>query len=108
MDMLTDKRETGSCVASFKFVAGWDKLSNTYRCEVILCPEEEGGYSAHCKRLPGVVSQGETAAEALENVAEALGGALEIYREQGAIPWDEIDDSEFPDHCERQWVVVNV
>ena len=38
--------------------------------------EEDGGYVATCPALPGCVSQGETRAEALANIREAIQGVL--------------------------------
>ncbi len=87
----------------------WEELERTYRCEVILCPEEEGGYSVLLKRLPGVVSQGETEAEALANIAEAFRGAVQMYLQDAhGIPWQDIDDSGFPKDSVTRWIVVDV
>ncbi len=45
----------------------------TRRYRVIIEPDEEdGGFVAHVPALPGVIDQGETEEEALENVKEAL------------------------------------
>lgn len=44
---------------------------------VILEPQEEGGYTVYVPALPGCVSQGETADEALANIKEAI----EVYTE---------------------------
>lgn len=38
---------------------------------VTLTPEAEGGFTAEIKDLPGCITQGETEAEALDNIAEA-------------------------------------
>jgi len=43
--------------------------------------EEEGGYAARCPSLPGCYSQGETRAEALANINEAIDLHLEVMRE---------------------------
>lgn len=48
---------------------------------VILEPQEEGGFTARCLELPGAISQGETKTEALENIKEAIGLILEVFRE---------------------------
>ena len=47
------------------------------RYTVILQREEDGGYVATVPVLPGCVSQGDTRAEALKNVEEAI----EVYLE---------------------------
>ena len=45
--------------------------------EVILEPQEEGGYTIYIPSLPGCVSQGETKKKAIENIKEALSLWLE-------------------------------
>ena len=45
--------------------------------------EVDGGYVAYCLEVPGANSQGETKAEARENVAEAIALMLEVRRENG-------------------------
>jgi predicted RNase H-like HicB family nuclease len=88
---------------------GWEPLDeNTHECRVLLCPEEEGGYSAHALRLPGVVSQGESEREALENIADAFRAAVSLYREQGGgIPWTNVEVDRPKGSIER-WILVNV
>lgn len=86
------------------------KLLNqqTYECRVLLCPEEEGGFSAHALRLLGVVSQGETKEEALENIREAFRGTILTYRESGqSVPWGEFEIDRPKDSIER-WILVDV
>ncbi len=48
---------------------------------MLLVPEDEGGFSVLCPSLPGCVSQGETEAEALENIASAIAEYLEVREE---------------------------
>ena len=45
--------------------------------KVVLEPSEEGGYTALVPALPGCISEGDTAEEALQNVREAI----ELYLE---------------------------
>jgi predicted RNase H-like HicB family nuclease len=45
--------------------------------DVVLIPEDEGGFSVSVPALPGCVSQGETREEALAMVREAIEGYLE-------------------------------
>ena len=86
----------------------WEQCTDgAYVCRVLLCPEEEGGYSAHALRLPGVVSQGDTESEAIENVVEAFTGALETYLEEGPIPWVDVI-IERTMKCREFWIAVNV
>ena len=51
--------------------------------EVLLEPEEEGGYHVWCPRLPGCHSEGDTREEALANIKDAIVGWLEVAREFG-------------------------
>ena len=87
----------------------WKRLDeNAYECRVLLCPEEDGGYSAHALRLPGVVSQGESVAEALANITDAFRAAISVYHERGeAIPWTDLK-IERPKRSIEKWIVVNV
>ena len=47
------------------------------RFTIVLLPKEEGGYTALVPALGSIASQGETVAEALTNVREAITGYLE-------------------------------
>lgn len=53
--------------------------------KVILEPSEEGGYTALVPSLPGCISEGDTAEEAMDNIREAI----ELYLE----PIDDIEAS---------------
>jgi predicted RNase H-like HicB family nuclease len=54
---------------------------------VVLQRENDGGYIATVPALPGCVSQGDTRAEVLKNIEEAIELYLEDVRETGeAIP----------------------
>ena len=50
---------------------------------VILQRESDGGYVATVPALPGCVSQGDTRAEALKNIEEAIELYLEDIRDAG-------------------------
>ncbi|MEK6777711.1 MAG: type II toxin-antitoxin system HicB family antitoxin [bacterium] len=50
--------------------------------KVVLEPCDEGGYVISCPALPGCHSQGETKAEAMANIKEAIEGCLEVLNEQ--------------------------
>lgn len=81
---------------------------NRYQCRILLCPEEEGGFSAHATRLPGVVSEGETEAEAINNIAEAFRLAIREYRASGkSVPWEDVDVELCPGTIMR-WITVDV
>lgn len=51
---------------------------------VVLDRDEDGAYVVECPSLPGCFSQGESEAEALENITEAIQGCLEV-RVQGCL-----------------------
>ncbi len=53
------------------------------RFTVVLEQEEDGGYIVTVPALPGCLSQGDTKAEALENVREAIAVYIEDCRESG-------------------------
>jgi predicted RNase H-like HicB family nuclease len=47
------------------------------KIKVILEPSEEGGYTVYAPSLPGCISEGDSEAEALTNIKEAI----ELYLE---------------------------
>jgi antitoxin HicB len=51
--------------------------------EVVLQPEDEGGFSVFVPGLPGCVSQGATREEALAMIKEAIEGYLESLDAHG-------------------------
>ena len=51
------------------------------KLKVLVCPEEVGGYSVSVPALPGCYSQGETLAEALDNIRAAAELWLEVAAE---------------------------
>ncbi len=53
------------------------------RYTVILEQETDGGYVVNVPALPGCVSQGDTRAEALENIREAIALYVQDCREAG-------------------------
>lgn len=58
-----------------------------YRCCVLLS-SDEGGYCVRAADLAGVVSEGDTVDEAVQNIKEAYAGAIESYLAHGdPIPW---------------------
>jgi predicted RNase H-like HicB family nuclease len=81
--------------------------SSTFECRVVLSPEQ-CGYSAHALDLPGVVSEGDSLEEALENVADAFREAILSYRdEQKDIPWKRVQVDRL-DGSKERWIIVNV
>ena len=53
---------------------------------VVVHPEPEGGYWGEVPALPGGYSQAETIEELLTNLREAIGVTLEVMREDGRSP----------------------
>jgi predicted RNase H-like HicB family nuclease len=49
---------------------------------VVLRKEDVRGYSVRCVEVPAAISQGETRAEALANIKEAIGLYLESFPEE--------------------------
>jgi predicted RNase H-like HicB family nuclease len=59
---------------------------------VILRHGEDGYWVVECPSLPGCVSQGQTKAEALANIKEAIEGWIETMKVHGQpIPQDDFD-----------------
>jgi len=57
--------------------------------KIVLEEQEEGGFAVYVPSLPGCISQGETANEALKNIREAielyLDVGIEDIRENGKV-----------------------
>jgi len=52
------------------------------RYAAVIHEDPDGGYWAEVPTLPGCYSQGETIAELMENIREAITGVLEVMKEQ--------------------------
>lgn len=63
---------------------------------VLFEPAEEGGFVATCPALPGLVTEGDTLAEARAMVKDAIEGYLESLRKDGLKPPEDIKLSEDP------------
>jgi len=48
--------------------------------DIVLEKQEEGGYTVYVPALPGCISEGETRAEAVKNIKEAISLYLEETR----------------------------
>jgi predicted RNase H-like HicB family nuclease len=53
------------------------------RFKIVLEPSDEGGFTVFVPALPGCISEGETEAEALRNIQEAI----ELYLEPVEDDW---------------------
>jgi predicted RNase H-like HicB family nuclease len=54
-----------------------------FRYTVLFEPAEEGGYVVTCPALPGLVTEGNSYAEARERAVEAIEGYLESLQKDG-------------------------
>ena len=54
-----------------------------YKITVTLTEQPEGGYTVTCEELPGLVTEGDSVEEALENVEDAFAATLELYEDLG-------------------------
>jgi len=59
------------------------KQETLYKLPLVLDPQPEGGYTVTCPLLPELITEGDTAQEALNNVADALAALLEAYETLG-------------------------
>lgn len=57
-------------------------MSHDRQYEVVLSPEQEGGFSVFVPELPSVATRGETREEAYANAKEAIELYLEVMREE--------------------------
>ncbi|MEO6399053.1 MAG: type II toxin-antitoxin system HicB family antitoxin [Tepidiformaceae bacterium] len=53
---------------------------------VTMYRDEDGVFTVDCPSVPGCMSQGQTEAEALENIKDAIRLCLEVRREDGLPP----------------------
>ncbi|MBI4705476.1 MAG: type II toxin-antitoxin system HicB family antitoxin [Deltaproteobacteria bacterium] len=54
-----------------------------YKIPLLLSPQPEGGFTVSSPVLPELVTEGDTAEEALSNARDALAAVIEIYEDQG-------------------------
>jgi predicted RNase H-like HicB family nuclease len=59
------------------------KSVEEYHYTVLFEPAEEGGYVATCPALPGLVTEGDTLAEARAMASDAIRAYLESLRKDG-------------------------
>ncbi len=82
-----------------------------FQCEAIFCSEDEG-FSVHCLNLPGVISQGDSEQQAIENIKDAFRETILYHKETGTpIPWVEdtaTERAEFPTDAKIKWLLVRV
>lgn len=54
-----------------------------YKVPLILTPQPEGGFTVTSPLLPELITEGDSADEALGNVRDALAAVIEIYEDTG-------------------------
>ena len=54
-----------------------------YKVPLLLTPQPEGGYTVTSPLFPELVTEGDSAEEAIENARDALRATLEIYVDTG-------------------------
>jgi predicted RNase H-like HicB family nuclease len=79
------------CPAIIGFVTGYEK--RLAMRQVILIPDETGGYIVEVPSLPGCYSQGKTEAEALANIKEAIDLHIEDMLAAGEEVPDDVPDT---------------
>ena len=53
---------------------------------IVIHEDPDGGFWGEVPALPGCYSQGETVDELKHNIREAIGGVLEVLRQEGRVP----------------------
>ncbi|HEX3052645.1 MAG TPA: type II toxin-antitoxin system HicB family antitoxin [Aggregatilineaceae bacterium] len=51
--------------------------------QVVVHPDEDGGYWVEVPSLPGCISEGDTLEEALDNIKDAIQGYIESLQQHG-------------------------
>ena len=54
-----------------------------YKVPLVLTPQIEGGYTVTSPLLPELATEGESVADALNNVRDALAAVVELYEDLG-------------------------
>ena len=85
----------------------WDTSRVRICVPVLIGPAEPDGCPVWVPVLPGVASRGDNERDALENIKEALIGAIEEYRASGQeIPWQPEEEPTRGDERLR-WVWID-
>ena len=57
-----------------------------YKVPLVLTPQIEGGYTVTSPLLPELVTEGDSVADVLNNVKDALAAVVELYEDLGRPP----------------------
>lgn len=80
----------------------------SYRCHLAITREDDSVISVIVLNLPGIGSCGDSEEEAVENVREAIQGAIEGYKANSAdIPWRDDTNYSIPDGAKQKWILVD-
>ena len=72
-----------------------------YKIPLILTPQPEGGYTVTSPLLPELLTEGDTADEALHNVKDAMVAVIEAYEDLGrSLP----QNAQVPDTAGPVWL----
>jgi antitoxin HicB len=58
-------------------------MAQLYKVPLVLTAQQEGGYTVTSPVLPELVTEGDTAEEAIGNVSDALAAVIELYEDLG-------------------------
>ena len=62
-------------------------MAQVYKLPLVLTPQPEGGFVVTSPLLPELVTEGDSVAEAVEHVRDALTATVELYHDLGkALP----------------------
>ncbi|MEK7728905.1 MAG: type II toxin-antitoxin system HicB family antitoxin [candidate division KSB1 bacterium] len=56
-------------------------MDNIYKLPLLLEPQPEGGYTITCPLLPNLITEADSLAEVIPNVADALTALIEAYED---------------------------
>ena len=62
------------------------KKINPSVLDIIVEPCEEGGFFAHCPKLPGCHAEGETYGAVIDTLREVIAAHISLRKKQGDIP----------------------
>src|SRR5579859_1612109 len=58
-------------------------MADVYKIPLVLTPQPEGGFTVTSPALPGLVTEGDSLDEAMDNVRDALRALVEVYEDVG-------------------------
>ena len=58
-------------------------MAELLKCPLILTPQPEGGFTVTSPLIPELITEGDTAEEALDHVQDALHAVIELYEDMG-------------------------